>query len=95
MRGLLMSEQLHLTDPPLPPLLTVTLAALEVAAGRPVSVLSPARVYQCSRGRWWLDVVVNGRAHFALLNRADLEVAAADLYHQVHGAAPITRPGDR
>ena len=86
-----MAEQLHLTEPPLPPLLTVTLAALEVAAGLPVSVLSPARVYQCSRGRWWLDIIVEGRRHFALMNRGDLEAAAADLFHMVHQAPPPTQ----
>ena len=86
-----MAEQLTITTDPLPALLTVTLAALEVAAGRPVSVLSSHRVYQCSRGRWWLDMVVNGRRHFALMNRADLEAAAADLFQMVHQAPPTTQ----
>jgi hypothetical protein len=43
------------------------------------------------RGRWWLELIVNGKRHFALVNRVDLDVAAADLYHMVHGEAPPPR----
>ena len=84
-----MSEQLTLAGEPLPALLTLTFGALEQRAGRRLSVLSAASVVRCSRGRWWLEVIVDGREHFALMGRADLEVAAADLYHQVHGTAPV------
>jgi hypothetical protein len=87
-----MSEQLTLTSDPLPVLLVATLAAMEAKDGRRPSVLTPSTCYMCSRRRWWIDVIVDGRAHYALLGRTDLEAAAADLYHQVHGAAPGTIP---
>ena len=82
-----MSEQLTLHSEPLPALLTLTFGALEQRAGRRLSVLSAASVIRC-RGRWWLEVIVDGREHFALMGRADLEVAAADLFHRVHGTPP-------
>ena len=83
-----MSEQLTLDRLAIPSLLVVTLASMEHRAGRRLSVLSAASVIRCSRGRWWMELVVDGARHVALANRVDLEAAAGDLYHQIHGEAP-------
>lgn len=81
-----MSEQLTLGSEPLPALLTASFALLEERAGRAPTVLSAASVVR-HRGQWWLELIAGGR-HYALLGRVDLEAAAVDLFHQVHGCAP-------
>lgn len=86
-----MSEQLTLGGGVLPTALVVALAALELRAKRRPSILTARSVIN-ERGRWWLELIVDGKQHFALINRPDLEIAAADLYHMVHGEAPP--PGD-
>jgi hypothetical protein len=82
-----MSEQLTFGGGVLPDALVVGLNAHELRAKRRPSILT-ARSVVNERGRWWLEVIVDGRRLFALMNRADLDVAAADLYHMIHGEAP-------
>lgn len=88
-----MSEQLTLGGGILPHALVVAFATHELRARRRPSTLS-ARNVLLTRGRWWIDLIVDGRAHYALINRSDLEAAAADLYHMVHGEAPHTASGE-
>ena len=88
-----MAEQLTMGGCLLPDALVVAFAAHELRAKRRPSTLSARSVIR-ERGRWWIDLIVDGRAHYALLNRSDLEVAAADLYHMVHGEAPRTASGE-
>jgi hypothetical protein len=86
-----MSEQLNLDNRVLPPQLVVTLAALELRAGLRGSILSATQVVQGPTGKWWIQLLVDGRRPLALIDRVDLEVAAHDLFHLIHHQAP---PGD-
>ena len=85
-----MAEQLTMGGAVLPMALVVGLNARELQARRRPSILTARSVIN-ERGRWWIEVIVDGRRHFALLNRVDLDVAAEDLYHMVHGEAPPAR----
>ena len=85
-----MAEQLTMGGADLPMALVVGLNARELQARRRPSILTARSVIN-ERGRWWIEVIVDGRRHFALLNRVDLDVAADDLYHMVHGEAPPAR----
>lgn len=86
-----MSEQLTLDHRVLPPQLVVTLAALELRAGLRGSILSATQVVRGPTGKWWIQLLVDGRIPLALIDRHDLEVAAHDLFHLIHHRAP---PGD-
>jgi hypothetical protein len=57
--------------------------ALEVEARVDNVTLTSGTVLRDPLGHWWLEVRANGRT-FALMGRADLEVAARDLFEQVH-----------
>jgi hypothetical protein len=85
-----MSEQLTLGGGVLPTALVVAFGAHELRAKRRPSILTARSVIN-ERGRWWLELIVDGKRHFALVNRVDLDVAAADLFHMVHGEAPPSR----
>lgn len=85
-----MGEQLTLGGGVLPAALVIGLNARELQAKRRPSILTARSVIN-ERGRWWLEVIVDGRRHFALLNRVDLDIAAEDLFHMVHGEAPPPR----
>lgn len=80
-----MSEQLSLAEAPRLPAVFVDAFARRCGdAGRRTPVLACGSAYQV-RGQWWLEVIVDGREHFALLGRADLEAAAGDLFTRVFG----------
>ena len=70
--------------------LVVGLNARELQARRRLSILTARSVIN-ERGRWWIELIVDGRNHYVLLNRVDLDVAADDLFHMVHGEAPPAR----
>lgn len=57
--------------------------ALEIEACVDAATLGAGAVLRDSLGHWWLEVRANSRT-FALMGRADLEVAARDLFDQVH-----------
>lgn len=87
-----MAEQLTIGGGLLPVALVVAFNAHELRAKRKPTTLTARSVLR-ERGRWWIELLADGR-QFALINRVDLEVAAADLYHQVHGEAPRTAAGE-
>ena len=60
--------------------------ALEVEASVDFATLTSGAVLRDSLGHWWLEVRANNRT-FALMGRADLHVAACDLFEQVHHRA--------
>lgn len=81
-----MSEQLTLAEAPrLPAAFVDAFARICGEAGRRTPVLAAGSVIQ-TRGQWWLEVIVDGREHFALLGRVDLEAAAGDLFTRLFGA---------
>lgn len=82
-----MPEQLTMGGGVLPAALVVALNAHELRAKRRPSILTARNVIN-ERGRWWIEVIVDGKKHYALLNRPDLDIAAEDLFHMVHGEAP-------
>jgi len=85
-----MAEQLTMGGGVLPAALVVALNTHELRAHRRPSILTARSVIN-ERGRWWIELIVDGSRHFALLNRVDLDVAAEDLFHMVHGEAPPPR----
>ena len=85
-----MPEQLTMGGGVLPMALVVGLNARELQARRRLSILTARSVIN-ERGRWWIELIVDGRNHYVLLNRVDLDVAADDLFHMVHGEAPPAR----
>lgn len=82
-----MPEQLTMGGGVLPAALVVALNAHELRAKRRPSILT-ARSVLNERGRWWIHLIVDGSRHCALMNRVDLDAAAADLFHMIHGEAP-------
>ena len=85
-----MPEQLTMGGAVLPMALVVGLNARELQARRRPSILTARSVIN-ERGRWWIELIIDGREHYALLNRVDLDIAAEDLFHMVHGEAPPAR----
>lgn len=83
-----MSEQLTLDHRVIPPQLVVTLASLELRAGLRGSILSATNVVRGPTGKWWIQLLVDGRIPIALIDRVDLEVAARDLFELIHHRAP-------
>ncbi len=79
-----MSEQLTLTSPSLPDVFVDAFRRLCGEAGVRTPTLACGSAYQVRR-QWWLEVVVDGREHFALLGRSDLEAAAGDLFTRLFG----------
>lgn len=85
-----MPEQLTMGGGVLPAALVIGLNARELRAQRRPSILTARNVIN-ERGRWWIELIVDGKKHYALLNRPDLDIAAEDLFHMVHGEAPPPR----
>lgn len=79
-----MSEQLTLTSPSLPDVFVDAFRRICSDAGVRTPTLACGSAYQVRR-QWWLEVVVDGREHFALLGRSDLEAAAGDLFTRLFG----------
>jgi hypothetical protein len=72
--------------PSLPERFVSAFRAVEVEAGVDAVTLAGGNVLRDSLGHWWIEVRANSRT-FGLFGRADLEVAARDLFAQVHRRA--------
>ena len=83
------AEQLSMTCGVLPDAFVAAFRALEARHERRRVGLAATSILRDPFGRWWLELQVDG-ARFALINRADLEAAAGDLFTMVHGVQPCT-----